>query len=274
MKSVGIIGGLGPETTAEFYLAVTFGCKKINQIKRPLIVISSVPLPFEIENDLIERNFGKERYIPFLRAEAKRLEKSGVDFIVMPCNSLHVFIDEIRAAVKIPVLSIIEETTKYIKANKFQKVGLISTSATVENRVYEDIFGKEKINHIVPSGLQRAQMNRIIQNLVSGIHLDSDRRVIMSVISDLKKQGADAIALACTDLQLLLPDDDEIAVFDTMKILADSIICAIMSAKNTRIPPFLKNPKTTNPHHQKSQNPKSRRLVYMNRLSIAPQVPN
>lgn len=223
-KTVGIIGGLGPETTSEFYLEIVFGCQKVDKSQRPSIVICSVPLPFEIEKDSIEKNEGIERCIPFLTKEAKRLEKAGVDFIVMPCNSLHVFIDEIRNSVNIPVLSIVEETARYIKLNKFKKVGLISTSATVENHVYENEFLKQNIDFIVPDELQRAEMNKIINKLVNGIHLNKDREKIMSVITDLKAKGADTIALACTDLQLLLPSDDEVTVFDTMKILANSTI--------------------------------------------------
>ena len=91
MKKVGIIGGVGPETTAEFYLDVIFSCQEKNKTARPNIIISSIPLPYQIEEDLIMRNVGSERYIPYLTAEAQRLEKAGADFIVMPCNSLHIF---------------------------------------------------------------------------------------------------------------------------------------------------------------------------------------
>lgn len=223
-KIVGIIGGLGPETTSEFYLELVFGCQKINKDTRPGVVMSSVPLPLEIEKDCIERNKGMERYIPYLTMEAKRLEKSGVDFIVMPCNSLHVFINEIRDSVTIPVLSIVEETVKYIKNNTFKKVGIISTSATIENHVYEYEFSKQNIEYIIPNDLQKQEMNKIIYRLVNGIHLNKDREKIISIIAEMKAQGADAIALACTDLQLLLPSDDEIIVFDTMKILVESTI--------------------------------------------------
>src|SRR3989344_5069879 len=133
MKTVGIIGGLGPETTAEFYLDIVFSCYKKTKKSRPGIIISSVPLPYQIEEELIIDNKGAERYIPFLVKEAIRLEKAGADFIVMPCNSLHVFINEIREAVKIPVLSIVEETVKFLKKNNFHKVGIISTSASIQN---------------------------------------------------------------------------------------------------------------------------------------------
>jgi len=100
MKTLGIIGGLGPETTSEFYLDVVFSCQKKDKTNRPSIIIASVPLPYEIEEDAIEKNTGIERCLPFLIKEAKRLEKAGVDFIVMPCNSLHIYIKELRNAAK------------------------------------------------------------------------------------------------------------------------------------------------------------------------------
>lgn len=229
MKSVGVIGGLGPETTSEFYLEVIFQCQKINDKQRPLIVISSVPLLFEIERDLIASNTGKERYIPFLVEEAKRLEKSGVDFLVMPCNSLHVFIEEIRAAVGIPVLSIVEETVNYLKQNNFNKVGLISTSATVANNVYEAKFDENSIAFVTPNDLQRAKMDKIIQRLIEGRHMNQDRELILEVVKDLSSQDVDCVALACTDLQLLLPSSDNMVIFDTMKVLAESTVNKIMT---------------------------------------------
>jgi aspartate racemase len=229
MKSVGIIGGLGPETTSEFYLKIIFQCQKQNTTQRPSIVIASVPLLFEIERDLIAFNKGKERYIPFLVEEAKRLDKSGVDFIVMPCNSLHVFIDEIRNAVRVPVLSIVEETISYLKTNRINNVGIISTSATVANNVYEDKFTENSIDFVTPNDLQKAKMDKAIQRLVEGQHLNGDRDMIIDVIEDLASQGVNAVALACTDLQLLLPSTNEVHIFDTMDVLARATVKTILS---------------------------------------------
>jgi aspartate racemase len=236
MKSVGVIGGLGPETTAKFYLEVIFKCQDLNKTQRPSVIVSSVPLNFAIERDLIATNTGIERYIPFLTNEAERLEKSGVDFLVMPCNSLHVFINEIRDSVSIPVLSIVEETIKYIQANGFTKVGLIATSATLENNVYESKFIENSIGYMAPNKQQRAQMNTIIQRLIDGQHLNSDRRIITNVAEDLLEQGADSIALACTDLQLLNPSSQKIIIFDTMKILAESTVQYLLDESAIQAP--------------------------------------
>mgnify|MGYP000521764234 CR=1 FL=1 len=72
-------------------------------------------MEYQIEEDLIQRAIGEERYIPFLVDAAKRLESGGADFIVIPCNSVHIFINEVRSAVKIPILSIVEETAKFLE---------------------------------------------------------------------------------------------------------------------------------------------------------------
>ncbi|MDO8639849.1 MAG: amino acid racemase [bacterium] len=151
MKTVGIIGGLGPETTSEFYLDLVFSCAKKDKTARPAIVIASVPLPYQIEEDLILKSEGMERYIPYLTAEAQRLEKAGADFIVMPCNSLHVFIEQIRKSVSIPVLSIVEETVKFLKKESMSKVGIVSTSATIKNKLTHSCLLKFVWNDILNS---------------------------------------------------------------------------------------------------------------------------
>ena len=223
MKTVGIIGGLGPETTAEFYLSVVFACQEKDRNHRPAVLISSVPIPYALEKDAIQEGKGIERFIPFLQEEAKRLEKSGSDFIVMPCNSLHIFIEEIRSAVKVPVLSIIEETTKFIKENGFKKVGIVSTSLTIQNRLYQNAFEKEGIAFLEPDPFQQAKLGKIIHNLVTGMQKNQDREEIIKTIEGFVGK-ADCVILACTDLQLLIPQHPTLRIFDSMQIFSDATV--------------------------------------------------
>lgn len=228
MKTVGIIGGLGPETTSEFYLDLVFSCQKKNKISRPSIIISSVPLSYKIEDDAISKNKGIERCLQFLTKEAKRLEKAGVDFIVMPCNSLHIFINEIRKSVNVPVLSIVEETVNFLKKNKMNKVGIVSTSATVKNKLYETAFNKNNIKYIAPDEFQQAKMGKIIHNLVIGQKNNKDREELIKIINDFENKEVDCVILACTDLQLLNPKHPKLRIFDTMKIFADATVEEIL----------------------------------------------
>ena len=228
MKTVGIIGGLGPETTSEFYLDIVFSCQKKDKTARPPIIISSVPLPYQIEEDAIARNFGIERCLPFLTKEAGRLEKAGVDFIVMPCNSLHIFIQEIRDAVSIPVLSIVEETIKFLKRENMHKVGIVSTSATIKNKLYENAFAENGIEYVTPDEFQQAKMGKFILNLVTGQQKNKDREELVNIINDFEGKKLDCVILACTDLQLLIPHHPTIKIFDTMKIFADATVGKIL----------------------------------------------
>lgn len=224
MKTVGIIGGLGPETTSEFYLELIFSCQKFNKVNRPPILIYSIPLPYNMEEDAILKNKGLERYVPFLLEAAERLEKAGADFLVMPCNSLHGFIEKIRNSVKIPVLSIIEETTKFLKKENISKVGIISTSITLNEKLYEKSFIANGIKQVAPGSSQQAKIGKMIHNLVVNKYGNKDREELMNIINDFETKGIQHIVLACTDLQLLKPSHPHLKIYDTMKIFLDATI--------------------------------------------------
>lgn len=228
MKTIGIIGGLGPETTSEFYSEISFACQEKDKINRPPILIYSVPISYAVEEDAITKGKGEERFIPLLTDAAKRLEKAGSDFLVMPCNSLHEFINEIRESVNVSVLSIVEETTKFLKKQGIAKVGIISTSITLDKKLYENSFTVNGIEQVRPDDFQQAKIGKIIHNLVSNKHSNKDRKELISIIDDFEKRGVDHVILACTDLQLLIPNHSRIKIFDTMKIFADASVEEIL----------------------------------------------
>ncbi|MBU0898242.1 MAG: amino acid racemase [Nanoarchaeota archaeon] len=228
MKTVGIIGGLGPETTAEFYLETIFSCYQQNKDSRPPVLIWNVPLKYKIEEDLLTKASGEERYIPYLIDAAKKLEKSGADFLVMPCNSLHVFIDDIRKAVKIPVLSIVEETTKFLKSKNIPSVGVLATSTLLKGKLYESALGKEKIKQIVPDGFEQAKIGKLIKNIVMNRHENRDRKELLKIVNNFEKKGLEHVILACTDLQLLIPEHSKIEIYDTMKIFVNATVKEIL----------------------------------------------
>ncbi|MCD6229911.1 MAG: amino acid racemase [Candidatus Diapherotrites archaeon] len=142
----------------------------------------------------------------------------------MPCNSLHVFIEEIRESVGVPVLSIIEETVKFLKENKMNKVGLVSTSATIKNKLYENAFEKNNIGFAAPDDFQQAKMGKVIHNLVTGQQNNRDRKELIGIITGFESEDVDCVVLACTDLQLLILEHGKLKIFDTMKIFADATV--------------------------------------------------
>ncbi len=227
MKTVGIIGGLGPETTAEFYLELSFGCYQKNKERRPGILIWNIPQSYKIEKEAQVEARGEDRYIPYLTKAAKMLEKAGADFLVMPCNTLHIFIKEIRKSVKIPVLSIIEETVKFLKNKKISKVGILATPSIIKNKLYEDALKKECIEQVLPDEFDQAKIGKIINNIVLNRHANKDRQELLKIIDNFEEKGVKNVILACTDLQLLIPQH-KLNIYDTMKIFADATVDHIL----------------------------------------------
>lgn len=219
-KTLGIIGGLGPETTAHFYLKVVFTCSKISG-KRPKILISNVAVPLKIEEKLITEEKNIRGILPFVIDSAIQLEKGGADFIVIPCNTVHVFINEIRDSVNIPILSIIEETSKFLVGRKIKKVGLLGTSTTIHGKLFDKNLKDCGINIKISDNLNQQKIGIIINRLVNNNHNNKDRLGLLKIINDLNVNN---VVLACTDLQILKPECKGIKIFDTMDILAKASV--------------------------------------------------
>lgn len=188
------------------------------------MLIWNIPLEYKIEEDLLTKASGEERYIPYLIEAAKRLESGGADFLVMPCNSLHIFIEKIKQAVQIPVLSILEETAIFLKNNKVGEVGVIATSTTINNGIYEKWLNKYNIKQILPDAHQQINLGKMINNLVLSKHNNKDREELTKIIADFSKKRVPAVILACTDLQLLMPEFPDMDIYDTMKILVNATV--------------------------------------------------
>jgi aspartate racemase len=224
MKHIlGIIGGYGPETTADFYIRVLNNSRAKNSKSNPHILISNSPIEIQIQNDYICKNENDEKFSPYLVGEAKRLEQAGATVLCLPCNTLHRFYNEIKNAVKIPVISIIESTIEVMKNLNLKTVGLCSTGPTILNRVYNDQIEDAGIKLLTPSQKQQTELNQIITRILDGKILKADKEFLHSVVRELKAKGAEKVFLACTDLQVVYGKIKSKYVLDTMAILADKV---------------------------------------------------
>lgn len=224
MKTVGIIGGLGPETSAKFLLDLNFEFIGVLNKVRPPILLWNVPMDLKKEKRIILNGKEEEFFLGLLKDGAQRLEKGGVDFIVIPCNTAHLFIDEVRNSVKIPVLSIIEETAKALTRQSVQKVGLMATGLIVKKNLFGEEFKKHNIDVVFPNKDDQIKTNIIINDLVLGKNKKIHQKEFNSIINNFKKHNVFSVLLACTDLQLLNPKSEKITFFDTLKILQESTL--------------------------------------------------
>ncbi|MFH1089826.1 MAG: amino acid racemase [Candidatus Uhrbacteria bacterium] len=223
-KIIGVLGGMGPESTAIFYHALIQQCQKQYGVQYdsdyPEIFIYNLPIP-----DVVEGLTKPEETLAALIGGAQKINSIGVDFMVMPCNTAHYFYPGMAKAISIPFICIFLATAKKIKSRGYTKVGFLSTETTVKYKSYDKDFEKNGIELVLPESDDKESLTKIIMNILAGRKLDSDKEVLKQIIERLKTRGAKAIVLACTDLPILLKQEDvDIEVFDTVEILAEATI--------------------------------------------------
>lgn len=146
MRVAGIMGGMGPGTTADFYRDINQLAEEQGREERPEVVIWNVPLNYAVENEMLVHQRGLEKYTPHLVQTARKLEAAGADFIAVPCNTVHELYDEFSSAVDIPVLHIVGETVSFLQQRNLSAVGLLATGQTVGSVMYQDMLGAAGIN--------------------------------------------------------------------------------------------------------------------------------
>lgn len=220
MKTLGIIGGVGPQTTSKVYLSLIELIRNNGGDKYPPILIYNLPFPFIIETEVIVQGINSEKMLPYLIDGANILEKGGADFGILPCNTLHKYINEIRQSVKFPFLSILEETVLELKSRKISTVGILATESTIQSKIYEDVLKENKINILYPTKTEQDSINNVIVELLNGVISLKHSQTIESVCRSLSEKGAGSVLLACTDLQLAISDvNSPIPVIDTTEVL-------------------------------------------------------
>ncbi len=227
---LGVIGGLGPETGCQFCLQVNSKFKQLTK-KQPHILLDNLPISQEAEERLITGGPSPEHFA-LLVESVQRLNKLNASIIVITCNTVHVFIDELRKKSNIPILSIIEETAKKCKEFNFTKVGLLGSTKTVQSKLHSKELKKLEIEVVTPDQTDQTFVSKCILKIINHKVRNNDKARLIDIIKKLQKKDVQGIILGCTDLPLLLSDQDvNIPLINTTHILEDvavnNLICLI-----------------------------------------------
>lgn len=223
-KRIGILGGMSPESTAQYYEYITHTyTERFGDYSYPEIIIYSVSFqpyvdwPKEDRWDLVAKG---------LSEAAQRLEAAGVDFIIIATNTMHLVIEQIQASVKIPMLSLLDAVSDAILARGMKTVGLLGTKFTMEKTFYQEALSRRDITILVPNAGDREYVNEIIYSeLVAGQIRDPSRAGFVNVIKKLKARGAEGVILGCTEIPLLVTEEDAgMPLFDTTTIHAEAAL--------------------------------------------------
>ncbi|MEK7497278.1 MAG: amino acid racemase [Patescibacteria group bacterium] len=223
-KRIGILGGMGPESTVIFYQALVKQCQIQYNAKYdkdyPEIFIYNLPIP-----DVVEGLKKPKETLNILIKGVKKIDSIGVDFVVMPCNTAHYFYSSMSKSISVPFINIFSVVAEKIKLQELKKVGFLSTETTIRYKSFGDIFKKNSIKLIFPNQVDQNKLTQIILNILAGKKSKADKIQIKKIIKKMKQGGAEAIVLACTDLPILIKQGDVgIKIFDTVEILAEATI--------------------------------------------------
>ncbi|MFA5369093.1 MAG: amino acid racemase [Candidatus Paceibacterota bacterium] len=229
MKRLGMIAGMSPESTTHYYEVINKTvCSKLGGNHSAEILMSSVN--FQEIVDLMDRN-DWNRIKKTMIKKAILLEPY-VDGIIICTNTIHKIAGDVQKAIDIPLIHIGKVSAEHVRCRQpDQKVGLLGTSFTMKEDFIKDPFFMAGIDTITPDEEEMEAIDTIIfQELCRGIILDDSRKKMAHIIDDLQKQGARGIVLACTELQMIVKEQDlQIPVFDTMKIHAEAAAEFVLS---------------------------------------------
>nr|WP_312578687.1 amino acid racemase [Sedimentibacter sp.] len=198
MKTIGIIGGMGPLATAHLFEQIVLRTKaQKDQEHIHVLIDNNTNIPDRTKAILGNGDDPTTEMI----ISAKHLESCGADFLIMPCNTAHFFIDKILSNIGIPMLNMVDETVDYTyeKHGKNAIVGILATDGTIKSKIYETSFAKKGIKTITPKDTQKSVMSFIYDVIKSGRY-EKGPGLMFETVEELKSMGATTILLGCTEL--------------------------------------------------------------------------
>ena len=231
MKKIGMIGGLSWVSTAVYY-------RRLNELMQERLGgASSAHLLLESVNrqdyiDAAERRGDDAGARDIVLRAARAVERGGAAFLVMACNGAHRFIPEIQPQIGIPFLHIAETTAKAVNAAGLRSVALLGMRQTMEGEFYPNALQRHGISAVTPDETEKSFIHdTILDELVRNDFRDATRARYVDIIQDLHaQQGAEGAILGCTEIPLLVSDDDvDVPVFSTTEIHCRAAIDAALS---------------------------------------------
>jgi aspartate racemase len=224
MTALGIVGGLGPESTIDYYRRILEAWKRDDPSSSPSILIDSL----DVDRGLRLVEHDRPALVEYLSASLNRLAAAGADFAAMAANTPHVVFDELAAHSPIPIVSIVEACAEEAQRRGLRRLGLLGTRFTMEGRFYPNVFKRRKMSIVSPNNEERTWIHdRYVGQLLKGEFLDETRNGVIAVIKRLRdEEKIDGVILGGTELTLLLsaPVVADIPALDTTALHVAAIV--------------------------------------------------
>ncbi len=224
MKTIGLIGGTTWVSTVDYYRLINQQVnQKLGGLSSAKILLYSVN--FAEFNPPIDPNEWGEIRKKFSDI-SQNLEKAGADCIAFCANTPHIIADEIQSIIRVPIINIAEETADVVSKYNFKKVGLLGTQITMEQSFYKDKLSRYNIETLIPELEERKFIHSsILDEMAKDIFKEETRQRYLGIINQLISEGAEGIVLGCTEIPILIKQEDcPVPIFDTTFIHASAIV--------------------------------------------------
>jgi len=229
MRTIGILGGMSWESSAQYYSLIN------RRVREKCGGIASAPLlmhSFDFaEIARLQADNQWEQLGALLGKAAAGLERAGAEAILIATNTMHLVAPQVEAAIAVPLLHIADPLAKAISEAGHSHIGLLATRFTMEQPFYTDRLNGAGVSTIIPGEAERIELHRIIfEELCAGTISESSRLFATELIESLERRGASAIALACTELMLLIePQHSALQLFDTTALHCEAAVDFILA---------------------------------------------
>jgi aspartate racemase len=230
MKTIGLLGGMSWESSAEYYRLVNeLVRERLGGLHSARVVLDSVDFA---DIEALQASGDWTEAGALLAGRARALELAGADLVALCTNTMHQVVDAVQAAVSVPVIHIADAAAGALTTAGVRRAGLLGTAFTMEKDFYRDRLALHGIDTITPSAADRATVHRVIYDeLVVGVVRDESRAAYRSVIERLVADGAQGIILGCTEIELLVSAaDSPVRVFPTTRLHAESLVRLALEA--------------------------------------------
>ncbi|WP_281188810.1 aspartate/glutamate racemase family protein [Vibrio harveyi] len=232
MKTIGLIGGMSWESTANYYQIINREVKaRLGGLHSGKVCLYSVDFA-EIETLQHQGRWDDTAII--LAQAVKSVEAGGADFILICTNTMHKVADQIQQAVNIPLVHIADATAEQLVVDGIKKVGLLGTRFTMEQDFYKQrLIDKFGVDVVVPSSDDQTIVHDVIYNeLCKGEVRDDSRQHYLTIIEKLVEQGAEAVILGCTEIAMLVESQHtDVKLYDTTEIHAKAAVEKALDSK-------------------------------------------
>jgi aspartate racemase len=231
MKTLGIIGGVGPESTIDYYgRIIALYRERVGDGSYPQFIINSINLKKGL--DFMEAN-NLVGMADYLIEEIAKLSRAGATFGLISANTPHIVFDEVAAKSPIPLISIVEATCAAAKARNLKRLALFGTRYTMRATFYPKVFSRAGIEVVLPTPEDQIYIHdKYLNELVSGKFLPETRARLLAIVDRMKtNSGVDGVILAGTELPLILRDAEYsgIPFLDTTKIHVEAAVAEMLS---------------------------------------------